>query len=283
MRDTALDFIHITRKWAPLRRFAEKVIESALDAVKEGHIDVAQYFAKLLYFLPFAPMSIEKVLIYSLTKASHGYREKDPSLYEVTANEIPEFEPDEIDKVKDAFESLSKLGIAELISYDKIRLKFNVITGIIEPIVNYLAEDLNLREVDLDAISYPYKVISGINALYVINKVNRLPSSFTIMTGLLSPTAYVKKDGTVELKTTIGLDEWNLAKKQISKIHTLKDKFDIEYFKAIGFLHENRIIVRTYPIEVLGTIVNMVIAPAYDRCYKLRRERMVSRMRKWQK
>jgi hypothetical protein len=279
----ALDFSYITRKWAPLRRFAEKVVESALDAVKGGRIDVAQYFAKLLYFLPFAPMSVEKVLIYSLAKAGRGYIEKDPSLYEVVANEVPDFEPDEIDKVKAAFEFLNELGIVELVSPDKIKLKLDTIKGTVEHIAFYLARDLNLRDIDLDAVSYPCKVISGMNALYVMHKVNRFPSSFTIMTGLLSPTAHVKKDGTIELKTTIELNEWTLARNQMSKLRTLKDRFDVEYFKAVGFLHENRAIVKTYPIEVVGTLVDMVIAPAYDRYYKLTRERIISRMRKWQK
>jgi len=278
-----LDFKKITRKSASLRRFAGKVVESALDAVKGGHTYIAQHFAKLLYFLPFSPTSVEKVLIYSLAKASRGYLEKNPSLYEVTASEVQGFDPDEVDKVKEAFEFLSEVGMVELISSDKIKLKPDVIDGAIKHVAPYLAKDLDLRDLDLDAVSYPSKVISGMNALYVMHRTDRFPSSFKIMAGLLSPTALVRGDGALELKTTIEAEEWALARRQMAKLPLLKDKFEAEYFKAVGFLHENKIIVRTYPIEVSGSLVDKVIAPAYKRCYELRRERVASRMRRWQR
>jgi hypothetical protein len=121
------------------------------------------------------------------------------------------------------------------------------------------------------------------SALYVMHKVNRLPSSFTVMAGLLSPTAHVERDGAVKLKNTIETSEWDLARSQMSRLPPLEDKFDVEYFKAVGFLHENKIIVRAYPIEASGAFVDMVIAPAYERYYKLKRERMVSRMRVWRR
>jgi hypothetical protein len=278
-----LDFKRITRKWATLRRFADKVVESALDTVRGGNTYIAQHFAKLLYFLPFSPTSVEKVLIYSLAKASQGYMMKDPSLYEITTSEVQGFDPDEVDKVKEAFEFLSEIGMAELVTPEKIKLKSDVIDGIIKHVAPYLVRDLNLRDLDLDAVSYPSRVISGINALYVMRKTDRLPSSFTIMAGLLSPTALVRRDGTIEFKSTIETEEWALARGQMAKLPQLKNKFDAEYFKAVGFLHENKIIVRTYPVEVSGSLVDKVIAPAYKRCYELRRERMSSRMRKWQK
>jgi hypothetical protein len=56
----------------------------------------------------------------------------------------------------------------------------------------------------------------------------------------------------------------------------------VEYFKAVGILHENRIITGTYPtaVEVAGTFVSNVIVPTYKRYYELIRMRWVSRMRK---
>jgi hypothetical protein len=277
----ALDFRRITYRWAFLRGFAGEVIKSALDAVKGGRVDVAQYFANLLYFLPFSSTSVEKVLFYSLVKAGRGYVEKDPSLYEVKASEVPGFDPDEIYKVKTAFEFLSRLGMADLVAPDIIRLRLNTIKGIVEPIAPFLAaKDLNPQNFNPDAIAYPYTVISGISALSVMDKTDRLPNSFTVMAGLLSPTVHVERDGTIKRKTVIEKDEWILARSQMSKLKQFRDKFEVEYFKAVGLLHENRIIVKTYPIEVSGTLVDMVIAPAYDRYYRLRRERIISRMRK---
>jgi hypothetical protein len=268
-----LDFKYVTRKWARLRSFAGNVVESSLDVVRGGDIHIAQYFAKLLYFLRFTPTSVEKVLTYSLVKASRGFIEKNPSLYEVVVDEVPGFEPDEIDKVKVAFKSLSELGIAELIRSDRIKLKSSIIDGVIRYVAPYIAKNLNLHEVDVNSTSLPFRVISGVSALYVMHTVNRLPSSFTIMAGLLSPTAKVREDGTVESKTTIGLDEWVSARDHMAKLRPLRDRFDVEYFKAVGFLHENRVIVGTYPIEVVGSFVEKVIKPAYKRYYTLKRLR----------
>lgn len=276
----ALDFRRITRKWTPLRGFAGRVVESALETIRGGQIHIAQYFAKLLYFLPFAPASIEKVLFYSLAKASKGFIERNPSLYGVEVSEVPGFEPDEVDKVKEAFEALSRLGIAELVSPDKIKLKREVIDELIGPIAFYLAKDVNLRDIKPDAAVYSYKVISGVSSLYVMHKVNRLPSSFTIMTGLLSPVAWIKREGIVERKTTIESTEWALARDHMSRLRPLRDRFEAEYFKAVGFLYENGIIIRTYPsVEIPGSLVDAVIVPAY-RSYYLSRVRPVPRVRK---
>jgi hypothetical protein len=277
----ALEFIRITRKWSSLRAFAGNAVEVALGNVRGGQIQVAQYFAKLLYFLRFAPMSVEKVLLYSMAKASKGYVEKNPSLYEVVANEVPEFEPDEIDKVRAAFKSLSQLGIAELIAPDTIKLRPEVIDDVIKPIAFYLAKNINLKEIDFNAASYPYRVISGVSALYVMHETNRLPRSFTIMAGLLSPVAYVERGGTIKSKFTIELNEWAQARNQMRILRPLKEGFDVEYFKAVGFLHENRIVTSTYPaIEVAGTFVNYVMVPAYKMYYERRLVRRPTRTRR---
>jgi len=268
-----LGFERITRKWTPLRTFAGIAVESALDAVKQGDVDVAPYFSKLLYLLPFAPLSVEKVLTYSLIKASRGYIEKNPSLYEVHVSEVPGFEPDEVDKVKVAFEFLHGLDIAELIPPDRIKLKSEVINAIVEPVAPYLATKIDLSRVDLSRSSYPYRVVSGISSLYVMHKSDRLPTSFTIMMGLLSPTAWVRRDGKVDRKTTIERDEWEKARSNMSMLRRLRNKFDLEYFRTIGLLHENNIVVAIYPraIEIVGTFVDKVIVPVYERYYRLRR------------
>jgi hypothetical protein len=277
-----LDHGRITRKWARLKMFERYIVESALNAVRGGQIHVAQYFAKLLYFLKFAPMSVEKVLLYSLAKASKGYVEKNPSLYEVVANEVPGFESDEIVRVKTAFKSLSELGIAELITPDVIKLRSEVVDDIIKPIAPYLAEHINLKDINLNTTSYPYRVISGVSAIYVVHEVNRFPRSFTIMAGLLSPTACVKRNGTIEQKFTIDLNEWTRTREQMRRLRLLRDIFEMEYFKAVGFLHENKIITVTYPnaVEVAGTFVNNIIVPAYKRYYELIKTRRALRVRK---
>jgi len=277
----ALNFERITRKWASLRRFAGLVVESAFDAFKQGHVDVAPYFAKLLYFLPFASRSLEKVLLYSLAKASYGFIEKDIRFYEISVDEVPNFDPDERDKVKTAFESMHDLDLAEIISPNKIRLKLSVVNELVRYIAPYVTENIHLQDVNTEAISYPYRMISGVSSIYVMCKGGRLPSSFTIMTGLVSPTAYVKRSGTVERKSTISPSEWSQARSSMSSLRPLKDKFDIEYFKAIGVLYENKIIVKSYPIEVSGTMIDLVIAPAYYRYYTLMRQRRISRARPW--
>jgi hypothetical protein len=277
-----LDYGRITRKWARLKMFERYIVESALNAVRGGQINVAQYFAKLLYFLKFAPMSVEKVLLYSLAKASKGYVEKNPSLYEVVANEVPGFESDEIVRVKTAFKSLSELGIAELITPDVIKLRSEVVDDIIKPIAPYLAEHINLKDINLNTTSYPYRVISGVSAIYVVHEINRFPRSFTIMAGLLSPTACVKRNGTIEQKFTIDLNEWTRTREQMRRLRLLRDIFEMEYFKAVGFLHENKIITVTYPnaVEVAGTFVNNIIVPAYKRYYELIKTRRALRVRK---
>jgi len=281
----ALDFERITKKWASLRRFAGLAVESALDAIEQGHVDVAPYFAKLLYFLPFASRSLEKVLTYSFIKAVYGYANKDTRFFEVSVDEVPGFEPDEEAKVKAAFEAMRDIGLAEIVAPNKIRLKMEPsgVAKLFRPIIPYVIGNITPQNIELEALSYPYRVVSGVSSLYVMHKGGRLPSSFTLMTGLISPIAYVKKDGTVERKNTIEPDEWNKARAHMAKLKPLRDKFDIEYFKALGVLHENKIIVRSYPIEVSGGMIDLVVAPAYYRYYTLLRERKLSRMRPWRR
>jgi len=278
-----INFERITRKWASLRRFAGYTIEAALDAVREGHVDVASYFAKLIYFLPFASRSLEKVLLYTLVKASYGFVNRDAKFYEVSVDEVPGFDPDERDNIKSAFESMQELGLADIASPEKAKLRTDVVNELVRYIAPFVVGNISYRSVDIDALSYPYRVVSGISSLYVMQKGGRLPSSYTVMMGLLSPLAEVRRDGGVVTKTTIDLNEWNTARKQMSGLRPLRDKFDVEYFKAVGILYENRIIVRSYPIEVSGTIVNLVIAPAYHRYYTMVRQRRVGRKKQWPK
>lgn len=275
-----IGFEHITRKWTPLRRFAGYAVDSAVDAVKQGNFDVATYFAKFVYFLPFASRSLEKVLTYAMIKVTHAYVRKDPSLCEISVNEVPGFEPDEVDNVKTAFESLNEMGLADLISPDKIKLQMDSgLMSILKPIANYITDNISLQNIDLDAVSYPYRVVSGVSSLYVMQRGGRLPSSFTIMIGLVSPVAWVKRDGTVEWKSTIEPDEWSKARSNMSRIRVLKDKFDVEYFKALGIMHENKVITRTYPREVSGDMISYVVRPTYYRYYTLVRQRRLSRRR----
>ena len=280
-----LGFERITRKWASLRRFAGLAVESALDAIEQGHVNVAPYFAKLLYFLPFASRSLEKALTYSFIKAIYGYAKKDMSYFEVSVDEIPGFDPDERDKIKAAFESMRDIGLAEIVAPDKIKLKMDLSRAakIFRPIMSYVVGNIAPQNIDLEALSYPYRVISGVSSLYVMYKGGRLPSSFTLMTGLISPTAYVKKGGVVERKNTIEPDEWNKARMHMAKLRPFRDKFDVEYFKAIGVLYENKIIVRSYPIEVSGDMIDLVVAPAYHHYYTLLRQRRISRVRPWRR
>jgi len=278
-----LSFERITRKWASLRRFAGYTVDSAIDAIKEGHIDVASFFSKLILFLPFASRSLEKVLQYTLVKASHGFINKDGKLYEISVDEVPGFDPDERDKVKSAFESMHELGLADVVSPERVKLRLDIVNDLVRHIAPYIAENVSLKDVGEDVVPYPLKVISGISSLYVMQKSGRLPSSYTVMMGLLSPLAEVRKDGSVVTYTTIDLSKWNTARRQMSSLRPLKDKFDVEYLKAIGVLYENRIIVRSYPMEVSGTIVEKVIKPTYHRYYTMIRERRAERGRRWAK
>lgn len=278
-----LGFERVTRKWASLRRFASLAVEGALGAIEQGHVDVAPYFAKLIYFLPFASRSLEKVLIYSLVKAVYGYAKKDASYFEVTADEVPGFEPDERDKVRAAFESMRDLGLADVVAPNRIRLRVDQsgLGRVVKPVAPYVIGNITPQNIDVEAISYPYRVVSGVSSLYVMYRGGRLPSSFTIMMGLVSPVARVKGDGTVERKNTIEPGEWSTARTNMAKLRPLRDKFDVEYFKAIGVLHENKVIVRSYPIEVSGDMIDLVVAPTYKRYYTLLRERKISKVRPW--
>lgn len=275
-----INFRTVTHKYASLRRFAGEAVEEALEAIKGGRIEIAQYFAKLLYFLPFARRSVEKVLTYAVLKASKDPR--DPTMYEVSVGEVPGFDPDERDNVSAAFKSLCELGVAEAVGADRIRLRAEVIYNVVQPIAPFIAENIGVsREVRVDEVSYVAKTISGISALYVMHRASRMPSSFTIMMGLLSPTAWVERDGTVNRKTTISYDEWLAVKRSMASLKPLRDRFEVEYFKAVGFMHENRIVIGSYPsLEVVGSIVDLVIAPAYKRLYDLRRQRVAARARR---
>ncbi len=231
--------------------------------------------------MPFAPKNLEKVLIYSFVKAIYGYARKDMKYFEVSVDEVPGFDPDERDEVKSAFESMHDMGLAEITAPDRIRLKIDQpsIAKILGPLVPYVTGNITPQNIDPEAISYPYDMLSGVSSIYVMHKTNRLPSSFTIMMGLISPIAHVEKDGTIVKKNTIEPDEWNKARTNMSKLKRFKDIFMIEYFKAVGVLYENKIILRTYPIEVSGDMRDLVVAEAYHRYYTLPRKRRIGRAR----
>jgi len=272
-----LTYERIVKKWTRLRRFAGCTIDAALASTKKGHTEVASYFTKLIYLLPFSPKSLEKVLLYSLVKASHGFVKKETSYYEISTYEIPGFDPDEKDKIRSAYESMQDLNLADIISPDKIRLKIEVVNELVKPIASYVAAKIEFRDLNPEAFSYPYNVISGISSLYVMQKEGRLPRSYTVMTGLLAPLCRVLNNGKIDKKSTITAEEWEEARQRMSKIKLLKNIFDVEYFHAIGVLYGNKIITRSYPLEVSGTFVEHVIAPAYERYYTLTRERIISR------
>lgn len=275
-----INFNRITIKWASLRRFAGITVDSAVDAIKQGNFHVATYFAKILYFLPFAPRSLEKILTYAMVKLAYAYIRKDPNLCEITVNEVPGFEPDETDNVKAVFESINEIGLASLVSPDKIRFQLDTgLVSIIKPVAGYVTDNISLQNIDLESMSYPYRVVSGISSLYAMQKSNRLPSAFTVMMGLVSPVAWVEKDGTIGRKNTIEPEEWDKARSNMSRIKKVKERFGVEYFKAIGIMYENKVITKVYPIEVSGDMIDYVIIPTYYRYYTLMRQRRLSRRR----
>lgn len=268
---TELDFRRIVGKWASLRRFAGLTVECALESVNQGKVDVATFFSKLLYFLPYSPRSLEKVLSYGLIKVSHGYVKKDTSFYTLRVNEIP-FSSEDESSVRMAFESLVELGITDIVDKDTISFRSNIVNDIVKHIAPFIIGKIQPADIALEAASYPYKVISGISSLYVMVRSNKLPRCYTVLAGLVSPVVKID-NGTSLAKSTIEVDEWNEATKRMSQIKMLKNIFVMEYFKALGFMFGNNIVVRTYPIEVSGFFIENVIKPAYQRYYILLRRR----------
>lgn len=267
-----LDYRYITKKWGRLRRFAGFTISSALDSIKRGEIDIATFFSKLLYFLPYSSRSLEKVLYYGLIRASHGYHKKDPGLYTTSINDIPISDPDEKKSVEENFKFLIDLGVADRANAEAIRFRPNVIDEIVRPIAHIFSE-VSPEDVGPEVTLYPHRVISGISSLYVMYKGGRLPKCYSILTGLVSPIVKVDKNGKVSKKNTIETNEWMESINNMSKIRKLRDRFPAEYFKARGFMEENNIIVRKYPIEISGHFIENVIVPAYKRYYNLLLER----------
>jgi len=276
-----LSFEYIVRKWASLRRFAGYTVDAALEAVMQGHVNIASYYARLIYLLPFASKSLERVLVYSLIKASRGYLERDTKYYEIAADEVRE----ERSRVEQAFEAIARdLGLGEVIPPDiahpvpRLKLKPDIVNSIVRPIAPFLARSLDLKDIaslDLGAFTYPYRVVSGVSSLYAMQKGGRLPKPYTVATGLLSPLARIE-NGEVVAKYAIELEEWDKARDVMSQLRPLRDRFDIDYFIAVGILYENGIITKAYTLEVSGPFVELVIKPVYQRYYTLKRERRLS-------
>lgn len=269
---SAFTFHRVTRSLSSLRRFAGLTVECAFDSIRRGKVDVATYYCKLLYFLPFSPRSLEKVLIFGLIKACCGYVKKDINYYILKVNEIS-VDPDDESSIRASFESLIDLGMAVPTGGDAISLRPEVVNEMVRIIAPYIAEVTSPADIEIESASIPYKIVSGISALYVMHKGNRLPRCYSVLTGLVSPVVRITASGDAVTKSTIDLDEWSEAKKRISRIKTLRDSFQIEYFKAIGLMVENKILVRTYPMEISGYFIENIIKPAYQHYYNLVRMR----------
>ncbi|MEM4913145.1 MAG: hypothetical protein QW579_02965 [Desulfurococcaceae archaeon] len=267
-----IDFRLITKKWSRLRTFAELTVESALNSIKKGHIDTASLFSGLQYQLPGTLRSVEKVFSYALVEASYGYVNKDLNRYKIEVDKVPGFEPHERNKIKWAFESLVKLGIADRVDANTIRIRPEVIDDIVRILAPFIVKtEVEPAKLALINTTYPYKVIRGISSIYVMYQNNKLPKCYVVATGLVSPVGKVDANGKVETKSTIDRSEWEEAKYNMSQIKKLRTSFESEhYLKALGFMIENGIIVRTYPIEILGSFIERVIKPAYEQYYRVK-------------
>lgn len=271
-----LDFRSITRKWTSLRRFAGLTVECALESVKQGKVDVASFYSKLLYFLPFSPRSLEKVLSYVLIRASRGYVEKNPSYYTIRVDDVP-IDPDEKDDVRTAFGSLINLGIANAAGADAISLRSSIVDDIVRCIAYFITEEIQPMDVEPERTARPYRIVSGISSLYVMHKGNRLPKCYTVLAGLTSPVVKINRGENITVKSTIEAGEWREARNRMSRIKVLRAGFDVEYFKAIGLMIENEVITRTYPMEISGYFIDNVVKPAYQQYYNLLRRRPLGR------
>lgn len=270
-----VDYKYVTRKWRSLRRFAGLTVEASLDAIKSGKVEVARFYSGLLYFLPFAPRSLEKVLIRGLFKASRGYIMKETNYYTVTVEDIPDFEPDEKDAVLSAFKSIADMGLATISGPTSITFKPEVVNDLVRPLAPYIIDIMGekFHPSDVESGSHAYRLVSGISSVYIMYRGNRLPKCYTLLTGLVSPVGRVEANGEVLVKHTIANDEWSEAKSNMSRLKPLKDSFEVEYFKALGVMFENRIVVNVGPIEISGLFIENAIKPAYERYYTLLRKR----------
>ncbi len=267
-----IDFRVVTRKWTRLRRFAELTVESALNSVKSGYIDTASLFSGLQYQLPGTLRSVEKVFSYALIEASYGYVNKELDRYKIEVDKVPGFEPHERDKVIWAFESLVKLGIADRVDTNTIKIRPTAIDSIVRVLAPFVVkEGIQPAGLTPSDTAYPYRIIRGISSIYVMYQNNKLPKCYIVATGLVSPVGEVDVSGRVKTKSTIDKSEWDEARYNMMQIKTLRTGFESEhYLKALGFMIENGIIVRTYPIEILGSFIERVIKPAYEQYYRIR-------------
>ncbi|MEM1749886.1 MAG: hypothetical protein QW088_03040 [Desulfurococcaceae archaeon] len=254
-----------------LRRFAELTVESALNSIKSGYIDTASLYSGLQYQLPGTLRSVEKVFSYALIEASYGYVNKDLDRYKIEVDRVPGFEPYERNKVKWAFESLVKLGIADTVDTNTIRIRPAVIDSMVRILAPFVVKTgIQPTGLTLSDTVYPYRVIRGISSIYVMHRNNKLPKCYIVATGLVSPVGEVDANGRVKTKSTIDRSEWDEARYNMALIKKLRTGFESEhYLKALGFMIENGIIVRTYPIEILGSFIERVIKPAYEQYYRI--------------
>ncbi|MEM0285262.1 MAG: hypothetical protein QXU85_06495 [Sulfolobales archaeon] len=267
-----IDFRVVTRKWTRLRRFAELTVESALNSVKSGYIDTASLFSGLQYQLPGTLRSVEKVFSYALIEASYGYVNKELDRYKIEVDKVPGFEPHERDKVKWAFESLVNLGIADRVDTNTIRIRPTAIDSIVRVLAPFVVkEGIQPTGLTPSDTAYPYRIIRGVSSIYVMHQNNKLPKCYIVATGLVSPVGEVDASGRVKTKSTIDKSEWDEARYNMIQIKALRTSFESEhYLKALGFMIENGIIVRTYPIEILGSFIERVVKPAYEQYYRIK-------------
>ena len=243
-----------------------------MDAVKGGKHSVAAYFARTMQLIPFVPASLEVVLAYALSRAAEAYKVNRSSVT-IEVGEVPGFDPDERDKVREAFDAMHKLGIAASISPDKEKVEIDIAKNVgLHSIVEVFATFI--KGLDISSLrtlsyspTYPQRVVSGVSSLYVFRQAGRLPRSLRVALGLVSPVARVLRGGTIDKKNTIESEEWNAAVNNMSTLNQLRDRFFWHYINAIGILYDNEIFTHKYPLEVSEDMINYVIIPAYGRYY----------------
>lgn len=269
---TLFDYDYVTRRWARLKTFSDYAIEAALDAIMNGKYSVAAYFARTMQLMRFVPASLEVVLVYTLSKAAKAYKANRPNVI-IEAGEVPGFDPDERDRVREAFDIMKRLGLAASISPDKEKIGIDIANNVglhnVVEVFSTFIQGLDVSSLQAlgPSLTYPQRVVSGLSSLYVFQQVRKLPKGLRVALGLISPVARVLRDGSIDRKNTIERDEWNTALINMSTINQLRDRFFLHYYNAIGILYDNEILARRYPIEVSGDMIDHVIIPAYGRYY----------------
>lgn len=272
---SGLSFVEITSSWSKLKSFSNYAVEAALEAiVKYGKLDVARYFARTMQLLPFTRTSLETVMVYALGKAAEEYN-ANKTRVEIEASKVPGFEK-EVNKVKEAFEDMLKLGVVSEVLPGKEKAVIDItknktLADLVRVLAAFLAKTPG--KFDFEAFSTKYDIVSGVSSLYVLNEGGeegkRLPRGLRVAIGLVSPAVGVNKDGSVDKKGAMSEDDWVKARENMSTLRELRERFYLYYFHAIGILYDNKIIISsTYPIQVDNDFVNHVLVPAYERYYE---------------